>query len=103
MIDLEGFFTNDEGRLGDDEKEESSFECDVRVNPWWDERTTSDVEEEKFQKIVNGVMDEYRAPFVFGVEGKSGLGTVFWVWFGHTSLLCRGSWKNEWRRGEHGD
>lgn len=101
--DLEGFFTNDEGRLGDDEKEESSFECDVRVNPWWDERTTSDVEEEKFQKIVNGVMDEYRGPFVFGVEGKSGLGTVFWVWFGHTSLLCRGSWKNEWRRGEHGD
>lgn len=74
--DLEGFFTNDEGRLGDDEKEESSFECDVSINPWWDEKTTSDAEEEKFQNIVNGVMDEYRRPFVSAVEGKSGLGTV---------------------------
>jgi len=72
--DLEGFFTNDEGRLADDEKEESSFECDVRINPWWDDKTTGDIEEEKFQNIVNGVMDEYRRPFVSGVEGKSGLG-----------------------------
>ena len=72
--DLEGFFTTDEGRLGDDEKEESSYECDVRINPWWDGKTTSDIEEDKFQNIVNGVMDEYRRPFVSGVEGKSGLG-----------------------------
>lgn len=74
--DLEGFFTNDEGRLGDDEKEESSFECDVRINPWWEEleRTSSDIEEDKFQNIVNGVMDKYRRPFVSNVEGKGGLG-----------------------------
>jgi len=72
--DLEGFFTNDEGRLGDDEKEESSFECDMRINPWWEERTASDIEEDKFQNMVNGVMDEYRRPFATGVEGKSGLG-----------------------------
>lgn len=72
--DLEGFFTNDEGRLGDDEKEESSFECDVRINPWWEERSASDTEEDKFQNMVNGVMDEYRRPFVSGVEGKGGLG-----------------------------
>lgn len=71
--DLEGFFTNDEGRLGDDEKEESSFECDVRINPWWEEKSTSDLEEDKFQSIVNGVMDEYRRPFASGVEGKAGL------------------------------
>lgn len=70
----EGFFTNDEGRLGDDEKEESSFECDVRINPWWEERSASDTEEDKFQNMVNGVMDEYRRPFVSGVEGKGGLG-----------------------------
>ena len=73
--DLEEFFTNDEGRLGDDENEESSFECDVRVNPWWDKRTASDIEEDKFQNIVNGVMDQYRRPFVSGIEGKSGSGT----------------------------
>ena len=72
--DLEGFFTNDEGRLGDDEKEESSFECDVRINPWWEERSASDVEEDKFQNMVNGVMDEYRRPFASGVEGKGVLG-----------------------------
>ena len=72
--DLEGFFTNDEGRLGDDEKEESSFECDVRINPWWEERSTSDLEEDKFQNIVNGVMDEYRRPCTSGIEGKGGLG-----------------------------
>lgn len=74
--DLEEFFTNDEGRLGDDENEESSFECDVRVNPWWEKRTASDMEEDKFQNIVNGVMDQYRRPFVsgHGIEGKSGSG-----------------------------
>lgn len=72
--DLEGFFTNDEGRLGDDEKEESSFECDVRINPWWEDRNASDIEEDKFQNIVNGVMDEYRRPFVVGNEGKVGMG-----------------------------
>lgn len=74
--DLEGFFTNDEGRLGDDEKEESSFECDVRINPWWDEKGASDMEEEKFQNIVNGVMAEYRRPYLAGAEGKFGLGML---------------------------
>lgn len=69
--DLDGIFTNDEGRLGDDEKEESSFECDVKVFSWWEEKTTSDIEEEKFQNIVNGTMDAYRGPFASGVDGKS--------------------------------
>lgn len=69
--DLDGIFTNDEGRLGDDEKEESSFECDVKVISWWEERTTSDIEEEKFQNILNGAMDAYRGPFASGVDGKS--------------------------------
>ena len=74
--DLEGLFTNDEGCMGDDEKEESSFECDVKISPWWDEKTASDVEEEKFQNIVNGVMDGYRRPFVSGVEGKDSSGSI---------------------------
>ena len=74
--DLEGLFTNDEGCMGDDEKEESSFECDVKISPWWDEKTASDVEEEKFQNIVNGVMDGYRRPFVSGVEGKDSSGST---------------------------
>lgn len=72
--DLEGFFTNDEGRLGDDENEESSFECNVKVIPWWEDRTASDIEEVKFQNILNGAMDAYRRPFVSGVDGKSCLG-----------------------------
>lgn len=46
--DFEGFFINDEGWFGDDEKEESLFECDVRINLWWDEKGVSDMEEEKF-------------------------------------------------------
>ena len=71
--DPEGFFTNDEGRLGDDEREESSFEYEVKMNPWWDEKSASDLEEEKFQSIVNGVMDEYRRPCT-AVEGKGGPG-----------------------------
>jgi hypothetical protein len=57
----EGFFTNDEGRLGDDEGEESTFEQDpsVTVIPWWENDNQSIDEEEKFQNIVEGVMDEY--------------------------------------------
>lgn len=74
--DLEGLFTNDEGCMGDDEKEESSFECDVKISPWWDEKTASDVEEEKFQNIVNGVMDGYRRPFISGIEGKDSSGSI---------------------------
>lgn len=46
--DLEGFFINDEGCFGDDEKEESLFECEVRINFWWEERSVSDIEEDKF-------------------------------------------------------
>ena len=56
----EGFFTNDEGRLGDDEGGESTFEHDIKIKPWWDEeKGQSDLEEDKFQKILNGVLDEY--------------------------------------------
>lgn len=57
----EGFFTNDEGRLGDDEGEESTFEQDPCVNviPWWDNDNQSIDEDENFQHIVEGVMNEY--------------------------------------------
>ena len=59
----QGFFTNDEGRLGDDEGGESTFEHEPKIYPWWDdERLQSDKEEDKFHRILNGVLDEYGIP-----------------------------------------
>lgn len=64
----EGFFTNDEGRLGDDEGEESTFEQDpsvCNVIPWWENDNQSIDEDENFQHIVEGVMNEY------GIQGEA--------------------------------
>lgn len=53
--DSDGFLTTDEGRLADDEKDaESCWEADVELIPWWEKKSQEDLEEEKFQKILNG-------------------------------------------------
>ena len=59
----ENLFTNDEGGLGDDEKEESCFESDF--NPWWEEeKCQSDMEEDKFQDILDGKF-KFLAPSMY--------------------------------------
>lgn len=59
----EGFFTNDEGRLGDDEGEESTFEQDATstssVIPWWENESEEMEDEQEFNEIVDGVIDAY--------------------------------------------
>ena len=56
--DSDGFVTTDEGRLADDENDvESCWEPDVEIVPWWEKKEISqeDLEEDKFQQILNGV------------------------------------------------
>lgn len=72
--DSDGFFTNDEGRLGDDEGEESTFEQEgsntPSVIPWW-ENESDEMEDadQKFNEIVDGVIDAY------GIADSSARGT----------------------------
>lgn len=61
--DSDGFVTTDEGRLADDENDaESCWEADVEIVPWWEKKTQEDLEEEKFQQILNGVFQHTEDP-----------------------------------------
>ncbi|EDO48869.1 predicted protein [Nematostella vectensis] len=67
-VESEGFFTNDEGRLADDEQEESSYEHEIPLDPWWEQDCKEMEEDEKFNNILNGVMDEYGIPETNGTR-----------------------------------